>query len=480
MKYKTGINKNQLNFAPMCLDDFIQADHICRIISAFTSQLDTVALGYKYAECKNTGCPPYDPRMMLDLYLYGYLHHVRSSRRLQAETHRNVEVMWLMDGLKPDDKTISNFRKDNAKALRKTFRAFTKLCHELGLYGGKTVAIDGTKIRAGNSRKNNHNRTTVQRELARIDKRISEYMTALEEADAQEEDEAAPTSAEIRCALLKLNERKVKFEGLDARLETEREISTVDPDSRLMRQGGDGRALDVCYNVQTVVDDKHKLIVDFDVITRADDKGNLENMTALAMDAMETDAVTALADKGYYDGEDIVRCEQNGVTCLVAKPSAGGAKHSEGFTREDFNYESESDCYVCPLKNKLRFMRMQVRSDNKEYRIYANYAACAKCPDRDKRCTKSKYRQILRLSYQDTLDIVDERTRNNKQLYRKRQEIVEHPFGTIKSVWGFRQFLCRTQPKVTSETALSCMAYNLRRIVSIFRGNGGDILAAFG
>jgi transposase len=479
MKYKTGIDKNQLNFAPMCLDDFVPADHICRVISAFTSQLDMVALGYKYAECKDTGCPAYDPRMMLDLYLYGYLHHVRSSRRLQAETHRNVEVMWLMDNLKPDDKTISNFRKDNAQALRKTFRAFTKLCQELGLYGGKTVAADGTKIRANNSRKNNHNRTTVERELARIDKRISEYMTALEEADTQEQDESAPTSEEIRSALEKLNERKMKFEGFHARLETENEISTVDPDSRLMRQGGDGRTLDVCFNVQTVVDDKHKLIVDFDVVTRPDDKGNLQSMTALAMDTMGTDTVTALADKGYYDGEDIVRCEQNGVTCLVAKPAAGGAKHSEGFAREDFIYERESDCCICPCQNRLRFMRMQMHSDKKEYRVYANYAACAKCPDREN-CTKSKYRQILRLPYQDTLDVVDARTRESKQLYRKRQEIVEHPFGTIKAVWGFRQFLCRTQPKVTAETALTCLAYNLRRFFSIFRGNGRDMLTAFG
>lgn len=479
MKYKTGMDKNQLNFAPMCLDDFVPADHICRVISAFTSQLDMVALGYKYAECKDTGCPPYDPRMMLDLYLYGYLHHVRSSRRLQAETNRNVEVMWLMNSLKPDDKTISNFRKDNARALRETFRAFTKLCHGLGLYGGKTVAVDGTKIRANNSRKNNHNKTTVERELAHIDKRISEYMAVLEEADAQEQDEAAPTNEELRCALEKLNERKMRFEGFRVRLETESEISTVDPDSRLMRQGGDARALDVCYNVQTVVDDKHKLIVDFDIITRPDDKGNLGSMTALAMDAMETETITALADKGYYDGEDIVECEQDGVTCLVAKPSAGGAKHSEGFAREDFIYESENDCYVCPCRNRLRFMRTQMHNDKKEYRVYANYAACAECPDKEK-CTKSKYRQILRLPYQDALDVVDERTRNNKPLYRKRQEIAEHPFGTVKAVWGFRQFLCRTQPKVTAETALAYLAYNLRRAVNILKENGGNLAMVIG
>ncbi len=477
MEYKAGMDRNQMSFALLCLDDYVPADHICRVISAFTSQLDMVALGYKYAERKEIGCPPYNPRMMLDLYLYGYLHHVRSSRRLQAETQRNIEVMWLMEGLRPDDKTICNFRKDNAKALRETFRVFTKLCHGLGLYGGERAGVDGTKIRANNSPKNNHNQKTVERELARIDKRISEYMAALEEGDVQEQGEKVPTGEEIHRALEKLQARKVTFEDFHARLETESEISTVDPDSRLMRQGGDGRALNVCYNVQAIVDETHKLIVDFDVITRADDKGNLQKMTASAMDIMETDTLTVLADKGYYDGEDIVGCEGNGVTCLVAKPKHGMTGKAAGFTNDCFVYDQESDCYLCPCQNQLRFMRMQKHNDGKEYRVYANYGACAKCTAREK-CTQSKYRQILRLPYQDALDIVDERTRNNKQLYFKRQEIVEHPFGTIKAIWGFRQFLCRSQPKVTAETALICLAYNLRRMVNIFKKNGGDLQAA--
>lgn len=382
-----------------------------------------------------------------------------------------------MDGLQPDDKTICNFRKDNAKALRETFRVFTKLCQGLGLYGGELAAVDGTKVRANNSRKNNHNKKTVERELSRIDKRISEYMAALEHADTQQQDEIAPTREELHKALEKLNERKVKFEGFHEHLKSESEISTVDPDARLMRQGGDGRALDVCYNVQTVVDDKHKLIADFDVITRSDDKGNLHHMAASAMETMETDTLTALADKGYYDGEDIVQCEENGITCLVAKPAAGGIKHEEGFAHEDFIYDRENDCYTCPCKHSLRFMRMQTHSKEKEYRVYANYAVCSQCPKR-KKCTNSKYRYILRLPYQGQLDIVDERTRNSKELYRKRQEIVEHPFGTVKAVWGFRQFLCRTKPKVSAETALTYLAYNLRRFVNIMGENSGDMLVA--
>jgi len=477
MSYKEGADKQQLTFMPACLDDYVPDNHICRVICAFTKQFDMVEQGYKYAECKETGCRPYDPRMMLNLYIYGYLNRVRSSRRLQAETTRNVEVMWLMDGLAPDDKTICNFRKDNAAALRKTFRTFVRMFRELGLYGGELEATDGTKIRANNSRKNNHNKTTTERELSRLDKKISEYMNALEKADLEEKGEKSPTVDEIKSALEKLNQRKVKFEELLVRIEVEGEVSTIDPDSRLMHSGGDARPLDVCYNVQTVVDDKNHLIVDFDIVDRSDDKGNLKNMSDKAMEALDVETVVNLADKGYYDGEDIAACEENGVTCLVAKPKPGGDVKSEGFSRDSFVYDRENDYYICSCQNRLNFMRVQKHSNGKEYRVYANYSACGQCPKRSE-CTKSGHREILRSLYQDTLDIVDKRTHDNKSLYRKRQEIVEHPFGTIKAVWGYKQFLCRTKPKVTAETALAYLAYNLRRAVNIFKENNKDLREA--
>ena len=289
MRYKKGEDKKQLSFMPLCLDDFVPEKHLCRIISAFTSQLDMNELGYKYAESKDTGCPPFDPRMMLNLYIYGYMNRVRSSRRLEAETNRNIEVMWLMDNLTPDDKTICNFRKDNAKALRKTFRAFTVMLRELGLYGGEVEATDGTKFRANNSRKNNHNKATVERELSKIEKKISEYMNTLDRADEEEKDEKAPTADELKAALEKLNERKIRFEGLLSRVEAEGEVSTVDLDSRMMRSGGDARNLDVCYNVQTTVDHQNKLIVDFDVSNCADDSGNLHLMSEKVKEVLEVE-----------------------------------------------------------------------------------------------------------------------------------------------------------------------------------------------
>jgi hypothetical protein len=327
--------------------------------------------------------------------------------------------------------------------------------------------VDGTKIRANNSHKHNHNKTTVERELTRIDKQISEYLSGMEMADEQEQEETRVNEEAIHEALKKLKERKIRFEDLHERLEGADEVSTVDADSRLMRQGGDSRLLNVCYNVQTVVDEKYKLIVDFDVIQRSDDKGNLHHMASSAKEIMggEED-LTVLADKGYYDGEDIAKCEGEGITCLVSKPASGGVKPSTGFSHEDFRYEKETDSYVCPCQQELRFMRFQKNSNEKEYRIYANYSACTQCVEKRK-CTQAKYRQIWRLPYQDVLDKVDKQTHANKALYRSRQEIVEHPFGTIKAIWGYKQYLCCSKPKVTAETALTYLAYNLRRLISI-------------
>ena len=477
MRYKEGKNKHQLSLTPICLDDYVPEDHLCRVISAFTSQLDMKALGFKYAEPNNLGCRPYDPRMMLNLYIYGYMNRVRSSRRLEAETNRNIEVMWLMDRLAPDYKTISNFRKDNAKILRKTFYSFSIMLRHLGLYGGEVEATDGTKFRANNSRKNNHNKTTVKRELSRLDKKISEYMNALDKVDKEEEGDKTPTADELRAALEKLKERKIRFEELESNVESENEVSTIDSDSHLMRSGGDARALDVCYNVITTVDSKHNLIVDFDVTDRADDKGNLLNMSERAKDILGTGTFTHLGDKGFYDGEDIAACEKKGITCLVAKPKPGGRTKSKEFRLDNFSYDREKDIYECPCQYHLRFMRMQKHSNGKEYRVYANYSACSKCA-RKSECTKAKHRQIFRLPYQDILDIVDERTQNNKQLYRKRQEIVEHPFGTIKAVWGYKQFLCRGKIKVAAEASLAYLAYNLRRAINIFKAEGKNLLVA--
>ena len=466
MRYKTGVDKQQLTLLPVSLDEYVSEAHICRVIYAFTEQLKMGDLGYKHAECKSTGCRPYDPRMMLNLYIYGYLHRVRSSRRLRDEAVRNVEVMWLLDGLRPDDKTISNFRTDNKAALKQTFREFVQMCRTLGLYGGEVEATDSTKVRANNALKNNHNETTVKNALSKIDRKISDYLEALEQADNEEQEEKTPDAEAIREALEQLRRRKEKYEGLKAQVAEQGEVSTVDEEARMMRFGGDERHLSVGYNIQTIVDSKYHLIVDFEVTNCASDSGNLHRMSAKAKEALGVEHIINLADSGYYNSADIVACEEDGVTCLVAKGRPGGPQKAAGFTHECFVYNREEDVYTCPGGDRLEYKRNKKHVSGREYRVYANYEACGICPCKAE-CTKGKFREVQRLACQDTLDVVDERTRSNRELYRKRQEIAEHPFGTIKAVWGFKQFLCRGKAKVTAETALSYLAYNMRRVFNI-------------
>jgi hypothetical protein len=346
------------------------------------------------------------------------------------------------------------------------FRVFTRMCRKLGLYGEELEATDGTKFRANNSLKNHHNETVVQNELTRIEKRINEYLAAPERADQEDEGRGEPGGKAISAALDILRERKAEFEELYTRVQAEGEVSTVDPESRMMRCGGDARTLNVGCNAQTVVDSKYHMIVDFEVTNNSSDSGELHRMSERAKEILEVEEITNLADKGYYNGDDIAACERDGVTCLVAKPASGPKKAKE-FMHGSFRYDKEKDVYVCPCHEELRYMRNHTDSRGKERRVYANYGACPRCA-RKAECTTCKYREVMRLVTQDTLDIVDERTRKNKKLYRRRSEIVEHVFGTVKAVWGYRQYLCRGKAKVTAETALAYLAYNMRRAFNIF------------
>ena len=468
MGYKIGIDRKQLTLLPVSLEEYIPADHICRVIVAFVEQVDICGLKFKYSESKKKGSRPYDPRMMLSLYLYGYLHRIRSSRRLRDEARRNVEVMWLLGGLMPDDKTICNFRTDNTNALRQTFREFVRLSRNLGLYGEEEEVLDGSKFRANNNLYNHYNKTIVDNELGRIQKKVEEYLKALEQGDKAEDGTKEAGEEEIRKALLVLKERKEKYEGLKERLKEAGEISTVDTQARLMRMAGDGRKLDIGYNVQTVVDSKYHMIVDFQVSTNSNDAGNLYERMKEAKEILEVEELTGLADKGYYDSEEIAACEVNGITCLVAKRKPGGDVKTQEFSKDNFVYDAMEDKYICPTGNSMEFKREARKNRGTEYRVYANYRACRQC-QRKRECTKYKYREMWRLACQEIVDIVDERTRTNKEQYRKRQEIIEHVFGTVKAVWGYKQYLCRGKTKVTAETALAYLAYNMRRMVNIYK-----------
>ena len=479
MLYIQGTDRNQLTLEPMCLDDCIAEDSICRVIDAYVRSLDLRSLDFTHTVEKATGRPSFNPANMLMLYIYGYMNRVRSSRRLEAETHRNVEVMWLMECLTPDDRTICNFRKDNAAALKRLFREFSLWCSEHGLYGKKLIAVDGTKTRANTSRRNIHNEEITKKRLASIEKKIIEYMSELEENDVIESAEPRLSREAITAMLEKLNERKSTLEER-LKLIAESEdgiVSTVDPDARIMHQGGDGRILDACYNVQTVADDKHNLIVDFDVTTCADDKGALPQMTERAKEIMGVDEIAVAADKGYYDGEDIAECERNNTTCYVPKTAQRKTAPDADYNRENFRYDSENDCYICPDGVVLYFKKIcEIKGDF--YKLYENPTACADCQNRSK-CTKiRKGRKFFRSINRDFLDTIDARmlTDEAREIYSQRQRIIEHPFGTTKKIWGFNQFLCRTKEKVTAEQSLVFLAYNLRRVINIFKGNGENLL----
>ena len=482
MPYIQGENREQMTLTPMCLDDYIEDNNICRVIAAYVSSIDMADMGFKYAETKENGRPPYNPTAMLMLYLYGYLNRVRSSRRLEAETHRNVEVMWLLEKLTPDDKTISNFRKDNGKSLKKVFRVFSLWCNEQELYGRERAAVDGSKFRANANRKSIHTQKGTEKKLAEVEKKISEYMNELEKNDKAEEEEARVDTSRIGEILKHLSEKKETLQEWLQKIEENdgKEISTVDPDAHLMHTNGDGRPLDACYNVQTVVDSKHKLIVDFDVSTCPDDKGALVTMTESAKEIMGVDELDVAADKGYYDGDDIEKCEANGTVCHIPKTADHAPAPDENYNKSKFRYDAENDCYICPEGKTLPFRKLNKHKDDKESRrVYYDSKICGNCPNREK-CTTNKRdgRAIYRNPHQDALDVVNARMKTNegREIFCERQKIVEHPFGTTKAVWGFKQFLCRGQEKTTGEASLVFLAYNFRRVFNVFKINGKNMM----
>jgi len=467
MGYIEGQNRNQITLFPETIDDYIGQDSSVRVIDEYIERLDIKKLGFKRAKPAVTGRPPYNPRDLLKLYIYGYLNRVRSSRRLEQEAGRNLEVIWLLNKLKPDFKTIADFRKDNKKALTKVFHDFSRLCSDWDLFGKELVAVDGTKFRASNSKKNNYSKKKLERLLASIDKRIDNYLKELDQLDEIEKCDRKPDAKEIKKRLEQLRSRKEKYEGFKKVLEDEdsSEISTTDPDARLMSNNNGN--VDVSYNVQTTVDSKHKLIVDFDVTVQPNDLGQLAKMAVRAKDIFGVDKLEAVADKGYYKTDDLKTCLENGITPFVAKqvyPSRTGVKE---FNHDRFIYDKEKDVYICPQKNVLSRWRVRRAKGQIVGYDYKNWEACKACSFKGD-CTKSpKGRTIFRYVDQDLLDPIDIKLEDNKSKYKLRQMIVEHPFGTIKRSWGAYYFLTRRKVSVTAEVALSYLAYNLKRAINV-------------
>jgi transposase len=458
-------DRTQDSFLPSRLEDYVTGENPVRVIDVFVEKLDLGKLGFAGMQPEATGRPAYHPSTMLKIYLYGYLNRIQSSRRLERETQRNVELMWLIGRLMPDFKTIANFRKDNGPAIRGACRQFIVLCRQLNLFSEAVVAVDGSKFKAVNNRDRNFTSAKVQKRMEQIEASINRYLTALDTADR--EDAAA--------ALNKPGKLKEKIEALKKRMEQLKEIETLvaatpdkqisltDPDARSMATSGKGTGV-VGYNVQTAVDAQHHLIVAHEVTNVGNDRGQLATMAKQAQTAMGREDLEVIADRGYYKGEEILACQTAGMTPFVPKPLTSGSKAEGRFGKQDFVYATDDDTYRCPAGERLtsRFTSVERGMNLSVYWT----TACQGCSIKAK-CTTGPVRRIKRWEHEAVLDTMQQRLDQAPEKMEVRRETVEHPFGTIKAWMGSTHFLTRTLPKVSTEMSLHVLAYNLKRVMKI-------------
>ena len=460
MSYVRGEDRGQASLLPAAIEDYVVADAPVRVIDAFVDGLDVKGIGFGRSVPAVTGRPPYDPRDLLRLYLYGYLNEVRSSRRLERECSRNVEVMWLLRRLAPDFKTIADFRRDNGAAIVGACRAFVLFCRDQGLFAARLVALDGSKFRAAASAKRITGRREIADEAARLDRRIADYLAGLDESDAHEPDEPPSATA---VALQALRERRAELDRLAAKLDSEARNTLVEGELDARPMGtGPGRK-SPSYNVQTAVDAETGLIVHHDVTTETTDNRLLHPMAKAAKGALEADKLTVVADAGYSNGADAAACEDDGITpCVPANRASNNQGDGTLFDRSAFVYQPDTDTYRCPAERTL--VRKQImRRDNCVLYVAQDCSGCAL----KRRCTTAARRFLTRHFHEEALQRMNARVEVDPGLMRKRRCAAEHPFGTIKRMTAGGRFLTRGLAKVKAEAALSVLAYNLLRAMNL-------------
>ena len=463
MGYIAGIAREQLILFPESLDDYISGDNPVRFIDAWVETLDLAGLGFSDTVAAETGRPGYDPRAILKLYIYGYLNRIRSSRKLEQECQRNVEVMWLLGKLAPDHKTIADFRKDNLTGLKETFKAFCLLCRELGLFGGELIAVDGSKFKAVNSAKRNFSQTKVKEYLAEIEQRLASYLQELDQADQSEGSvlSAKATAVELQAKIERAKARQIKYQGYLKQMAErgESQLSLTDPDSRAMPKGG------VAYNVQTVVDSKHHLIVVQEVTNEVTDRDQLSPMAIAAKEMLQVERLAAVADAGYAHGKELKACQEAGIEVYVPRPDTSANTKLGLFGKVQFVYDPATDTYTCPAAETLAF-RFETIEKERQIRYYQT-SACGKCPLKEK-CTRNKKgRRITRWVDEHIIEETQARVEAHPETMKMRGQLVEHPFGTIKFWWDHGHFLMKGLEKVKAEFSLSTLAYNIRRVLNI-------------
>ena len=464
-----GENRNQSTLFPERIDDYVEEDSAARVIDVFVDRLDISGLGFK-TEPADTGRPGYHPRTMLKIFIYGYMNKVHSSRRLEAETKRNVELMWLTGRLAPDFKTIADFRKDNGEAIRLVCREFVVLCRKLNLFSGAFVAIDGAKFKAVNTRDKNFTKAKLKRRLQQIDESIDRYLSQIASADRHDTESAANKSQRLKDKISALEEEMDRLKKLEVRLlvEPDQQLSLTDPDARSMATSGRGTGM-VGYNVQAAVDAEYHLIVAHDVTQDGHDRHQLHRMAKMAQAAMGVDTLEVVADRGYFKGEEVLACGEDNIIPYLPRALTSGSTKKGLFTKRDFIYHAEDDEYECPAGDRLIW---RFTSEEKGQLLHKYWSSnCQTCSMRAQ-CTTSKYRRITRWEYEHVVDALDARLELEPERMRVRRSTAEHPFGTLKCWMGYTHFLTKTVPKVSTEMSLHVLAYNMKRMINILGPKG--------
>jgi transposase len=473
-RFVEGEDREQVTLLPECLDDYIEAENPVRVIEVFVDELDLGELGFVGVEPVATGRPSYHPAVLLKIYIYGYLNRIQSSRRLEREAQRNVELMWLTGRLRPDFKTIANFRKDNGRAIRKVCRQFVVLCQKLDLFAQAVVAIDGSKFKAVNNRDRNFTKAKVKRRLEQIEESIARYLSQLDTADRHEGAVAEAKAGRLKdkIAILKQQMQGLKAMELRLRDAPDQQVSLADPDARSMATSGRGTGI-VGYNVQTAVDAKNHLIVAHEVTNVGNERGQLAMMAGQARAATGITELTVVADRGYFSGDEILACDQAGITPFVPKPLNSNSKAEGRFGKPDFIYIASDDEYRCPAGQRS-IKRFTTVEAGMTLDIYWS-SACPRCPIKAQ-CTTGPERRVRRWEHEAVIDAMQERLDRDPEKMRVRRQTVEHPFGTIKFWMGATHFLMRTLERVRTEMSLHVLAYNLKRVMQLL-GIGGLIAA---
>jgi transposase len=462
-RFVQGDNRTQSFLLPEALDDYVTDTNPVRVVDVFVDELDLQKLGFEGVEPALTGRPSYHPEVMLKIYIYGYLNRIQSSRRLEREAQRNIELMWLTGRLAPDFKTIARFRKDNGKAIRSVCRQFVMLCQRLDLFAEALVAIDGSKFKAVNHRDRNFTSAKLERRMRDIEASISRYLVQMDTADRQEPTIAKAKTERLQDKIAALKEQMQILKQVEVRLNAtpDKQVSLTDPDARSMKTRGTGV---VGYNVQVAVDAKHHLIVAHEVTNNGIDRDQLTSMAKLARKEMGVEKLTAVADRGYYKSEEILACHQAGISVFVPKTVTSGATAHGRFSKDDFIYNAEANEYRCPAGERLIWRYVTIERELKLHRYWSSN--CQQCSLKDK-CTPSVQRRVTRWEHEGVLDEMQIRLDHSPDMMRIRRQTVEHPFGTIKAWMGAPHFLTRTIERVSTEMSLHVLAYNMKRVIKL-------------